>query len=773
MPLLFAGAPITYTNYNTNNPDWHLLNLPGPTATPLPTATPSNTPTPTATPTATPTPTVTPSPTPTPTATPTATATATATSTPTATPGVPPSGSPAITYDFRNGQSHGFAGYPPNENCVTYTGSAWRFEFGISATCGGNSDNTLVKTLPVNALRMTVNYTVQMADVSLQQFYVRMGGSLAATPVLTNLANGTYEHTFSVPERRGSNFDIHAYRSLGPNNLYQPLYVFINWIQINDIAVDATCADNVIQLISPAQYTNVPQSATQELRDMDVITANETEIRILQTPTLNGRPAANLRYIWGNYLKVYARIEFPQGTEDKQIWYLVSDPVDDTAEGWIVVRYDGQDFITFSDPCVNNFPTPPGTLTFPYDRQLAARYAIEHSYDTAINHTFLQNTEQRVTQALSTLPPPPGSIPYAYFRYNLLGTINPVDGQRITGSALFVSESQWMGGMPMTWGERVDDPNTPDIHEDSCLSAGGATKGWRYCFVSPVPNFVGEQTSNPFDTHGDLSAYWTNSTVLQPPSPIGGGFAIQGGQYGSVIVGRASSANSNPDNGPLTLRTDLNPDSLVGPQLINLGQGTVVDRPALSARVSSLLNQNQNNQQPSHPLKMGDYITMVRPANATLTNWLGDPLISSPFHGLMVIGWQEALDCRTAIFQGGNYQNPFRTWMVTQFAETHVPGTSTIALDGTTITNPVPWVVDFTAPPIYDNGTVETQNPVPRPFYCTMYFDFERGVPNQTPGNEDRFFAHDWQFFTLPDQVVVSTQPNVLNQLYVDPAWGW
>jgi hypothetical protein len=81
-------------------------------------------------------------------------------------------------------------------------------------------------------------------------------------------------------------------------------------------------------------------------------------------------------------------------------------------------------------------------------------------------------------------------------------------------------------------------------------------------------------------------------------------------------------------------------------------------------------------------------------------------------------------------------------------------------------------VVDFTAPPEYNDGIVQTQNPVPRPFYCTMYFDYERGVSNQ-PAGVDRFFAHDWQFFTLPDLVTVSTQANVLNQLYVDPAWNW
>jgi hypothetical protein len=466
---------------------------------------------------------------------------------------------------------------------------------------------------------------------------------------------------------------------------------------------------------------------------------------LLTAPTLNARPVdpARLPVPWGATVSVLERQIFPQtlagNVSDNQIWYKVQGGSANIPISWIVVRYDGLSYLAGNnaDPC-NNLVSVPTTLTFHYDRRAAANYAIEHSYDTAVNHAFLQNTEQRVTQALQRTPP----LPYAYFRYFALGKINPADGQPITGSATFVSESQWMGGMPMTWGD-----------SDPCNSPTSVTEaGWRYCFHQPTATPPIGRSTNPYDTHGDLHTYWQGNTgILQAPS-IGRVFSISGGQVPLAIVGRSSLGTTNPTR----LRTDLNP---TGPsQLIDLGDGIVSDRPALSARVLSLLNQSQNGS-----LKMGDYITMLRRDSGITT--------ATPFHGLMVIGWQEALDCRDAIFQGASYQNAFRIWTVNQFAEIYVSG-GTISLGGTAIANPVPWVVDFTAPPVYNNGILETQNPVPRPFYCTMYFDFERGFPGQIQG-VDRFYEHDWQIFSLPDQVVVSTQLNAPNRLYVDSNWGW
>ncbi len=70
------------------------------------------------------------------------------------------------------------------------------------------------------------------------------------------------------------------------------------------------------------------------------------------------------------------------------------------------------------------------------------------------------------------------------------------------------------------------------------------------------------------------------------------------------------------------------------------------------------------------------------------------------------------------------------------------------------------------------NNKVHILNPVPRPFYCTMYWDYPLNPPlGHIPGGADKFTAHDWYFFTMPNQV--STGNTALDALYVDPFWGW
>jgi hypothetical protein len=136
-------------------------------------------------------------------------------------------------------------------------------------------------------------------------------------------------------------------------------------------------------------------------------------------------------------------------------------------------------------------------------------------------------------------------------------------------------------------------------------------------------------------------------------------------------------------------------------------------------------------------------------------------ITSNPQHGLVVVGWQEAMSCRTAIFNNGtDLTGGYRRWAIGNF------GASYSDAQTKAISNPVPWVADFTSPPTPNNVTDATQSPVPRPFYCTMFWE------DAPVGNFDRFSPHDWYFYTLPNQVALSTISG-LNLLYVDPNWQW
>ncbi len=452
------------------------------------------------------------------------------------------------------------------------------------------------------------------------------------------------------------------------------------------------CNNQNVAVISQATFQTYPADRVREL--LNTLAVNAGGTAVLSAPTLNAKKLNQVN--WGTSVKVYARAEFAQtGFPTNQVWYQVGAVGSTTHAGWMIARYEGLNYTLGNDPCsVGTVPN----FTFTYDRQAAANYAIQHSYDTLTNFSTLQSSG-RVTQQLTGLP-------YAYFRYKGLG-----QQQLVTGSAVFVSESIWFGGLPMTWG---------DI--DSCTTAGGLTKGWRFCFTNPQPPAptppFGE-SSNPFDTHDDLYSYWGNNGLNTVLGNIGQGLLYPGGslsQSTQYIWG-----GDNPQATAHDLST-YNGTTVMG----NIFFGIVANPAGLSNRVQQLLTTNTQNR----AIQMGDYVFI----NTT------------PAHGLLVVGWQQTLNCSDA------YQRP-NNWTVNDFGTTY--------LDAQTrgIQNPVPYVADFTDPSA-------TQRTTPRPFYCTRYSE-----------NGTSFFsAHNWLFFALPDSVTLPnpmTNPNDINRLYVDPDWQW
>jgi hypothetical protein len=326
------------------------------------------------------------------------------------------------------------------------------------------------------------------------------------------------------------------------------------------------------------------------------------------------------------------------GGNDRQIWYKVS-PIDFTnqANGWIVVRYDGKDFITQSDAC-SSAPAP-AALTFPYDRRAAANYAIEHSYDRDMNPTSLQSGY--IVRQLPNVPF--GSMFYSY--------LSASPGS--TGSTMFVSEGVWTGGLPMTLGIA-----------NSCDPFPTGSPGWRYC-----RDLSG--SSDPWDFHQAFVAYYTNIDVPGVPfidySPSILSNANLGTQLtfagcGTVQLDRISSGNS-PNDGP-NQDIDMYFTQSSDPSIDGNRGGALSNPSGLSGRLVELITCSGEN------IRQGDYI-YINPQSISNPN----PEAIEDAHGLLVVGWGPAVDCSVAFTTRSTIGN---------FSEVQ------------TVVNAIPYIADFT-----------------------------------------------------------------------------
>src|SRR5690554_4347384 len=152
-----------------------------------------------------------------------------------------------------------------------------------------------------------------------------------------------------------------------------------------------------------------------------------------------------------------------------------------------------------NDPCQDKIPDG-SDLTFLYHRGNTTAYAVEHSKQ---NNTIPPG-DQRVTKRLTSNP---FGVPFADFRYSVLSpTLDIVLTEETTGSALFVSESIWMGGLPMT----VGDPT-------SCTVTNFVGAGWRFCWHNDAGS---GNVSTPWRVHKGLGEYYTTATIPIPSGEI-------------------------------------------------------------------------------------------------------------------------------------------------------------------------------------------------------------------------------------------------------------
>jgi hypothetical protein len=440
-------------------------------------------------------------------------------------------------------------------------------------------------------------------------------------------------------------------------------------------------------------------------------------LRVVDAPAINARKTGQIA--WGpQQVLVTARAHFPSSYPN-QVWYRVQ--LGNTT-GWIPARFSGQDFVVGGDACLNNNIPSVNQFDFMYDRAEASRYGIVQSYQNSdLTGAALG---PRVTKRVSN----PTPVPFANFDYT--GIVQ--HGQTgFTGSALFVSEAIWIGGLPMT----IDDdlqgnpninsycsvlPVPPDYPEANY-------RGWRYCpagseatLSAPV---TGPQVTVPWRLHNALGSYFStpgpaapntiNSQVLEAP--------YKGRRIGSFLL------TEPPLNGYIDDAIDR-----------NAGGARNLRRPDLALWAKTNLSA----------IKAGDYLWIN---SGPEPKGVGGP--GSDFHGFLIAGWGEIETCATAL--GRVYQ------IGSQYTSTTIlvarpPEDVPTKTDGSPFYL-IPYVVDFAG--AKDN---RIQRPIPRPFYCSWYAD-----PISTTL---RFFSygHSWFFYTVADQVSISA-----NQLYVYPDWEW
>jgi hypothetical protein len=318
-------------------------------------------------------------------------------------------------------------------------------------------------------------------------------------------------------------------------------------------------------------------------------------------------------------------------------------------------------------------------------------------------------------------------VPYAEFNHPDVSHGYPDCQGSGTGSAVFISESLWMGGFPLTY----------DLDGTAPPTGYKADQGWRYFSAS------GNRT---FNEHQHIVRYYTDSFTYFPTtgdnrehnSVLLHANGVQGTLVPTELreIGNVEGAPVDNDGVPIPtiFRTSME-------ALINLSNGqiegnTPEDKNANAELLSRIIQCSLVSYDPlvtDHSLctpaiddpwiQRGDY-SWIRPGSET-------------GHGMLVVGWAETLDCSEAIS--------------TNFYGTTNIIAATLEDAGGFGTKVVPYVVDF-------NNRLQSQRP--RPFYCTAYLE------NQySPGN---FAIHNWWFYTMPDEVHLT-----VIQLYVNPNWEW
>jgi hypothetical protein len=292
------------------------------------------------------------------------------------------------------------------------------------------------------------------------------------------------------------------------------------------------------------------------------------------------------------------------------------------------------------------------------NREQAVEYAQAYQIEQLNPPAPIGRVTQRLNPA-STFPPGVdiGSIPFANFPVDVNhGIVDPnADPQQEKkfGSAVFISESLWMGGMPMTRevGLPTTSSTTCGLNPETALSDN---RGWRHC-TTDDGTASGGNTS--WMRHHWLVPYYTENYL--PPDRVGESVPV-----GIVL---SNKGHAVPSQSPGEALFAITRNSING-ITVQLNSGRVTDPGTLANNVFETLVNGE-----SEPIQAGDYA------------WI-DSTEGGTTHGLLVAGWGEAEHCET-ILQVGSLDRVI-------LDEQRLYSTYSDANSSLNIDYPVPYVVD-------------------------------------------------------------------------------
>lgn len=410
---------------------------------------------------------------------------------------------------------------------------------------------------------------------------------------------------------------------------------------------------------------------------------------------------------------------------ERVAWLVVTN--DGTGQlGWIAARIENKFYIEGvgvnlgenqdkgADPC-RGFIGTPDEITFYYDRTTAVDYSIAQSYQNdvvsspgngRVSSRLDFTTAPRITAFFQQQP----LIPFADFDYGT--NISRESGR--TGSAVFMSEALWMGGLPMTIGE-----------SNSCTTIE-VNSGWQYC---SEPNLTA--ASKVWSVHKGIVAYYTDS--IPPQSGATSNNLLE--SWGNIVGTEVSIITS----------TDINPLYIT---LLKDGGNLVVDAAGLALFMKTELVTS------SHAIVKGDYV------------WINTP---DP-HGFLIAGWGEISNIPSA-----SGMSSCDDLLASSANGTLVLYSSVAEAQQAGKTNVVPFVVDFPgnlqnpiARPFYCTWYLQSEYyraenlPIPN-------LAEDGGFARDPIGDYEGYLGrHNWFFYRLSDSITIEFQ-----NLYPLDEWIW